>query len=145
MSRLAIPDVEGRWVLIASWSATALFTVTAVIGAIFYGWTRVPAAIVARGLFLVGIVIFLASFWRAIGRSREETVAVSTLFFLAGSPREVQLHLLGSLGVQVVVAVVTASMRLYTSLALGILVPIIGIGFSGMWAARYAAFPPRAS
>ena len=55
----------------------------------------------------------------------------------------VQFRLLGSLAVQVVVAVVTASIRLYSPLAFGFLVPVYGLGMCGLWGARYGTFDPR--
>jgi hypothetical protein len=48
-----------------------------------------------------------------------------------------------ALAIQVVVAVTTASIRPFTTLAFGILVPMFGIGMNGLWAARHGRFGPR--
>ncbi len=51
--------------------------------------------------------------------------------------------MLTALGVQIGVALVTASIRVFTSLAFGILVPVWGLGLLGLWCARYGEFEPR--
>ena len=58
--------------------------------------------------------------------------------------------MLGTLLVQVVIAVTTTFARLDgpdgnpgSSLALGFLVPMLGFGLNGLWAAYHASFPPR--
>jgi len=38
---------------------------------------------------------------------------------------------------------VTASVRPFTGLAFGILVPTYGLGLVGLWAVRLGEFPPR--
>ena len=57
--------------------------------------------------------------------------------------KDVQVRMLVPLAIQVVVALLTASIRLYTPLAFGILVPMWGLGLAGLWGARYGTFPPR--
>jgi hypothetical protein len=66
------------------------------------------------------------------------------LFFLAGSaPRRAQLLLLGSFAVQVATSLIAATVRIYTPVAFGLLVPMFGIGLAGLWGATYGEFPPR--
>ncbi|MGD9797425.1 MAG: hypothetical protein AB7V15_04850 [Acidimicrobiia bacterium] len=80
----------------------------------------------------------------AAARSRRDAVDLAGLFFLTRSaPREVRLRLLGPLAVQVVVGLGTASVRPFTPLAFGVLVPVYGLGLCGLWAARAGRFPPR--
>jgi hypothetical protein len=55
----------------------------------------------------------------------------------------VRAALLGSLAVEVVVALATAAARPYTSVASGILVPVYGLALCGLWAARHGRFAPR--
>ncbi|MDQ6927961.1 MAG: hypothetical protein M3159_04775 [Actinomycetota bacterium] len=127
----------------ASWWGTAVFTVTAV-GADLYTAVEAPAFVVAVVLFFAGCAAFIAAYFRAVGRSRADLIAVTSLFFLSGSaPAPVRRSLLGSFAVQVVVAFATAIARPYTSLAAGTLVPVYGIALCGLWAARYGTFPPR--
>ncbi len=128
----------------ASWIGTALFTVTAIAAAIDPDLFAGVALAVSLVLFLVGCVIFFAAFLYAVGRSREVEIGIGGLYFLAGTaPRPVQLHLLGSLGTEVVVAFATASARPFTSLAFGMLVPVYGLGLCGLWGARHGTFAPR--
>jgi hypothetical protein len=128
----------------ASWAGTALFAVTSV-GAAASPSLKWPAFVVAMALFVVGTALFIAALVIAAGRSRREEIGMGGLFFLQDSaPRKMQLHLLGSLISQVVVAFATAAARPYTSLAFGILVPVYGLGIAGLWAARHGTFAPRA-
>jgi hypothetical protein len=55
----------------------------------------------------------------------------------------VRTNLLGALAAQVAVAVLTASVRPYTTLAFGTLVPVYGLGLCGLWAARHGSFGSR--
>lgn len=136
--------MSGDRIVQASWLGTAAFTVAATAATVAPDALAVPVAVFDVFLFVVGTVAFLAAFGRAVGRSRHEVLSVAGIFLLAGSaPRPMQWRLLGALGVQVVVAVVTASIRLYTSLAFGMLVPMYGLGLAGLWAARHGSFPPR--
>ena len=81
----------------------------------------------------------------AVSRSRTDRIEIASLFFLAGgtAPRSVQVQLLGAFALQVVVALVSSSIRLYTSVAFGILVPMLGLGLTGLWGATHGRFPPR--
>jgi hypothetical protein len=84
-------------------------------------------------------------------RSREDAIGMGGLFFLAGTaPTRVQRHLLGSFALQFVVALATASLGFATIpadspnvLAVGVFVPMYGLGCAGLWAARYGRFGPR--
>ncbi|MBA3655109.1 MAG: hypothetical protein H0W70_13065, partial [Actinobacteria bacterium] len=99
---------------------------------------------VAVAMFVVGTGVFVAALIIAAGRSRQAEIGMGGLFFLQGSaPRQTQVHLLGSVAVEVVVALATAAARPYTSLAFGILAPMYGLGLAGLWAARNGTFAPR--
>ncbi len=147
------PPPAGAALRRASWLGTAVFSVTA--GAATFvlgldpdgsvsGVLENVAFAVAVLLFLAGCVVFLAAYVGGIARSRTDEVAVTTLFFLAGGvATEVRRSLLGSLGVQVVVALGTAIAQPYTSLAAGALVPMYGLGLCGLWSARHGTFPSR--
>jgi hypothetical protein len=97
-------------------------------------------------LFVVGMVAFLVAYARAIGRSRTEQVEILGVYFLGGgaAPPPVRRALLSDFAVQVVVAVVTASIRPYTAVAFGVLVPMLGLGLAGLWGATHGAFGARA-
>jgi hypothetical protein len=100
--------------------------------------------VVSLVLFVVGTGAFLVGYAKAIGRSRYEAIGMGGLFFLAGSaPRRVQVLLLGSSAVEVVVSLVTATVRIYTPVAFGLLTPMFGLGLAGLWGATYGEFSPR--
>jgi hypothetical protein len=122
---------------------TAVFTVVAV-AAVLAPVVELALVIVSVGLFAVGVVTFLVAFARAVERSRYEAIGMGGLFFLVGSaPGAVQLRLLGALAVEVVVAFAAASIRIYTPVAFGLLVPMYGLGLAGLWGATYGTFGPR--
>ena len=131
----------------ASWAGTAVFVVTAVAAAASDdGPARAVALVTALGLFALGTVAFLAAYAVAVGRSREDAIGIGGLYFLAGkgtAPPAMKRALLGSLAVQTVVALATATARPYSSLAFGILVPMYGIGLTGLWGARNGTFERR--
>ena len=127
----------------ATWYGTAGFAATAVAAAVEDALDPV-ALVVDAVLFAAGCVAFGAAYLRAVNRSRVDAIALTSLFFLAGSaPPDVRRSLLGALAVQVVAALGTAIARPYTILAAGTLVPLYGLGLCGLWAARHGTFPPR--
>jgi hypothetical protein len=104
----------------------------------------VVAVVVDLVLFALGCVAFALALLRAAARSRTDELTLPGLFWLTGAaPTEVRRLLLGSFGVEVVVALATASARPFTGLAFGILVPVYGLGLTGLWGARAGTFPPR--
>jgi hypothetical protein len=136
----------GRRIITASWVGTAVFTVTALAATIKPDDVfESPAIVVALVLFAIGTVLFLAAYAKAVSRSRFDNISVVGVYFLAGcAPRPVQVRLLGSLAVEVAVAVATASIRPFTSLAYGILVPMFGLACCGLWGAYHGTYPRRA-
>lgn len=136
-------DLEGVRIVRASIVGTALFVVTALIGTIDVD-LAVVTVVVSLALFAVGAAVFLVAYVKAIARSRYDTIGMGGLFFLAGTaPRRVQVLLLGCLAVEIVVSLVAASVRIYTPVAFGLLVPMYGLGLAGLWGATYGTFPPR--
>lgn len=136
----------GRRLLDLDTWATVAFVAAAGAAAVFPDPLARPVAVFDGLLFLVGCGAFLAAYGRAIGRSRTDELSVAGVFFLAGgaAPAEVRRHFMRLLAVQVAIAVVTASLRPYTPLAFGVLVPVLGLGLAGLWGARHGTFPPRA-
>ncbi len=140
----ALPASAVSWVRF-SWLTTALFGITAV-GAV---WgpdaLEILALVVALGLFGVGAILFMWAFFLSADRSRLEEVAVVEVYFLAGkvAPGVVKLHFFGALMAQIVIGVTTASIRPFTSLAFGILVPVLGLGVTGRWSAEHADYRTR--
>jgi len=141
MHEAGTPGLLGR----LDWIATSIFAATAVLAAALLGPCRYVAGVVAGVLFVAGIGLFVWSYALAVQRSRTHEMGVGGLYFLAGStaPGPVKRQLNGALAAQLVVGLATAGWRPYTSLALGTLVPMFGIGVNGLWSARHGQFGPR--
>jgi hypothetical protein len=138
---------------------TVLFTVSAVLAAVvFDGPAKVQGVVVDLALFAIGVAAFLWGYWVAVQRSRQDELSVAELYFLLGAaiPRDVKRTMNLCLLVQTVVAVATAMTRLTTpsdtassgssagsTLAFGVLVPMLGLGLNGLWAAVHGNFGPR--
>jgi hypothetical protein len=138
----SVPD--DRIVRFDLW-ATAAFTVVQVLAVALPDTFSVVSVPVSLALFLVGSVAFLWGFAVAIGRSQYEVVTLGGLFFLGEdtAPAEVRRALRVLLAVQVVVAVAAASVRPFSELAFGILVPMLGLGLITLWAARHGEFAAK--
>lgn len=128
-----------------TWAATALFALTAIAAALVEA-ARPVATAVALVLFVIGTAAFLWSYAIAVNRSRTDAIGIGGLFFLAGetAPPAIRRSMMASLCVQILVALATASARPFTSLAFGILVPVVGLGLAGLWGAKYGTYRPRA-
>lgn len=131
---------------------TAVFVVTAAFAAIvFNDPARIVGVAVALTLFGVGVFAFLIGYFVAVGRSRTQEIAVAELYLLTGKalPAGPKRALLWMLGVQVVTALGTALARPNTdgkagsTLAFGVLVPMLGLGLNGLASARHGTFGPR--
>ena len=139
-------DEPGSGLVLLAWAGTGVFAAAATIATLLPDEAARPAAVVDGVLFAVGVVAFLWAYGIAVGRSRTDAIGIGGLFFLSGSaPKDVRVRLLAALGVQIVIAGVSASIRPYTAVAFGILVPMFGLGLTGLWGARHGRFPPRDS
>lgn len=135
-------------------AATALFTAV-VVPAVFIDarWSDAATIAVCMALFAVGMFGFLASFPTAFERSRRDEIGAANLYLLTGkiTPKDVKRKMLGALAVQVIVAVAVASIGVakqenaqrLNPMAFAVLVPMLGFGLNGLWAARYGTFGPR--
>lgn len=136
--------IQGRRIITASRAGTAVFTVTATAAVVDKDAFGLANVVVSLILFAIGCVVFLWAFGVAVNRSRTDAIGIGGLYFLQGSaPRRVQVALLVPLAVQVAVALVSAGLRPFSSLAFGVLVPMFGLGQAGLWGARYGWFGPR--
>jgi hypothetical protein len=142
----------GDVIVLADVVGTFAFTVTAVTAAVVFSTaSQWVGAITAMALFAVGVFAFIWSFFNAVQRSREEQISVTQVYLLLGSPTppRVRWIMLSMLIVQTVVGLATAIARSEaedgspgTSLAVGVLVPMFGIGLNGLWCAFHGVFPP---
>jgi len=144
--------VKGSSVLRVNEVLTALFVTSAILAVIvFQNPWKFIAAFIAVSCFVVGVVVFLWGYWTAVQRSRYDNIAVASMYFLTDNcaPTSLARRMNILLGVQVVVSVATALMRSSTdgkpgsTLAFGILVPVLGLGMNGLWAALHGEFSPR--
>jgi len=143
----------GDLIVLANAVGTLAFAVTAVTAAVSFSTpSQWVGAITAMSLFAIGVFVFLWSFWNVVQRSRTEQIGVTQVYLLIGppTPRRVRRLMLGLLAIQCVVAMATALARSEgpdgspgSSLAVGILVPMFGLGLNGMWTAYHGVFPLR--
>lgn len=132
---------------------TAVFACTAsYAAAIFTTSAQWVGAATAMVLFTVGVVAFLWAYWSAVQRSRTADISVTQLFLLLGEviPSPIRRIMNSLLATQVTVAIVTTLARPDgphggpgSSLAVGFLVPMLGFGLNGLWAANNGTFTTR--
>jgi hypothetical protein len=103
-------------------------------------------------LFTVGVFAFIWSYWNAVQRSRTDEISVTQLYLLMGDaiPAPVRRTMNLTLLMQAAVAVSTTLARPNgpdgnpgSSLAVGFLVPMLGFGLNGLWAAFHGNFATR--
>lgn len=135
---------EGQAIINVSFAGTGALLVAALVGMAspesFGGFT----AAVSGVLFAVGVVAFLWGYATGVVRSRDDAVSLGGLFFLSGTaPKQVRFRLRAAFVAQILIAVVAAAVRPYTSVAFVVLAPLLGLGLLAMWGARYGTFPAR--
>lgn len=151
----------GHLVVRANMVATGIFVVSALLAAmIFDGAAKVQGVVVALVLFSAGVVAFIWGYWTAVQRSRTHEISVAELYLLLGAatPPRVKTIMNGCLLAQTTIALVTALSRSSTpsagveggsspgsTLAFGVLVPLLGLGLNGLWAATHGDFPSRST
>lgn len=145
-------NMKGAAIIRVNAIFTVLFLVTASLAVAYFEqpWKTI-AVVVCLASFSIGVVAFLWGYWSAVQRSREDNISVAAMYFLIDkcAPSSVARRMNGLLTIQVVAALVTAGLRSSTdgkrgsTLAFGILVPMLGLGLNGLWAAFYGQFAPR--
>lgn len=150
---------SGLWIINTNIAGSILFALSAVVAAlVFEGISKVQGVVVALILFSGGVVAFIWGYWTAVQRSRTHEMSVAELYFLLGSaiPRRAKWVMNSCLLAQTTIALVTALARGSTpdpgvdggsspgsTLAFGVLVPLLGLGLNGLWASTHGDFPPR--
>lgn len=132
---------------------TAAFALTAsYAAAVFSTTSQWVGAVTAMVLFMIGVFTFLWSYWNAVQRSRHDEISVTQLYLLMGSaiPAQVRRTMNLTLIVQFATAISTTLARPDgpdgnpgSSLAVGFLVPMLGFGLNGLWAAFHGNFSTR--
>jgi hypothetical protein len=149
-----VPEqARGDLIIRADIALTGVFAVTAAYAAtVFDTAAQWVGAATAMVLFAIGVFAFLWSYWTAVQRSRTHEIAVTQLYLLLGPavPAPVKRIMLGALVAQFAIALATTLARPEgpngspgSSLAVGFLVPMLGFGLNGLWAASHAAFAVR--
>ena len=104
-------------------------------------------------LFAVGVFAFLWSYCNAVQRSRTDEIAVAGLYLLLGPPTPARVRRTCSACSRPSSpspwsrrspALDGPDGNPGSSLALGFLVPMLGFGLNGLWAAYHGDFPSRA-
>lgn len=133
---------------------TGVFVVVLLVGVLLHDDRPGQAVVIATSmvLFAAGAASCLWAYTSALERSRAEEIGVANIFLLTGrtAPRTVKRAMSSLLALQVVAAVVAASVgaaRLsgdeLNALAFGVLVPMFGLGMNGLYASRHGSFGPR--
>ena len=137
-------EEQGPAIINLSWVGTAVYAAFAIGGTVVPDWFALPTAAVSGGLFVIGCVVFLWAYAIAVSRSRTDAIGIGGLYFLADSaPRVPRFRLRVSFAIEIVAAIVSSSIRPFTPMAFGFLVPVFGLGMMGLWGARYGVFEPR--
>jgi hypothetical protein len=134
-------ELPRRRTIAWSWGTTALFAAVTIPVALGATALEGVAIAVSLALFAASLAVWAYAFGLAVVRTtRGDDVTVPALFFLSAgtAPRAVRRHLLASLAVSVVVAIVTVKANPFSAL-----VPMLALGLPGLWAARHGTFPPR--
>jgi len=148
-------EVVVKLISIPGWNSllTTLFVVTATLSAVVFEQPfRTLAVVVSLMCFSIGVVTFLLGYWSAVQRSRRDVIGVAALFFLLGdvADKRTKRQMDTCFALQCVVALATALARPETdgkpgsTLAFGILVPMLGLGLNGLWGSKHGHFDARA-
>jgi hypothetical protein len=132
--------VAGRAIVVTSWVTVAVFAVIVIPDALGVHAFDDAAVVLSLVFFLGSLPIWFYAYALGVTRTaRGDDVTVSGLFFLTGSaPTDVRRHLLGALAVCIVIVVGTAAENPFS-----VLVPMLPLGFAGLWGARHGTYAPR--
>ena len=132
--------MPGSRIIVAAWGSVVLFALVAIPDLLGLDAFDDAAVGVSAVLFLVSLPIWIYAFFLAVVRTgRGDDIAVSSLFFLAGSaPSTVRKQLMYAFAASVVLAAITCWAN-----PAAVLVPMLPLGLAGLWGARYGTFPAR--
>ncbi len=130
----------GRRIIRWSWISNALFLAGSLPLTLGAHGTDTLAAGVCLALFGASLVVWVWAFAIAASRSSQgDDIAVGSLFLVEGNidrPARKTLYL--SFAASLVITAVAAGSNPFA-----VLVPMLSLGFVGLWGARYGTFPLR--
>jgi len=139
------PDIGTDALSKLSVNATVLFAVLSLATYLAAGRLDLAFAVVCSLLFVAGTLLLGLGLWNGIQRSRREEVTLTGLLSVDKShvPVSTRNKLWLAIGAQTAIAMLFAALRPFTEQAFGLLVPMVGLGFAGLWGSRFAKFHPR--
>ncbi len=130
----------GRQIIRASWISNLLFLAGSLPAILDVANGSGIAAVVCLALFAVSLAIWVWAFAIALSRnSQGDDIAVGSLFLVEGNvDRTARRALYWSFTVSLVITGFAAGSNPFA-----VLVPMLSLGFVGLWGARHGAFPAR--
>jgi hypothetical protein len=135
-----VEPTPGKRIIVASWVSNAIFLAGSLPLALDVGDTGRLAAAVCLILFAASLGVWIWAFAVAVTRSSQgDDIAVGSLFLVEGSvDRAARRQLYLSFALSLVITVAAAASNPFA-----VLVPMLSLGFVGLWGARYGRFPLR--
>ena len=147
MSKPDIKNINGTSdpIVRASLLSTAAFGALSLATYLLDGSLDRTFSVVCAVLFVAGTLLLGLGMWNGIQRSRIEEVTLTGLLSVDKShvPGSIRNALWLSIVLQVALSLLFASLRPFTEQAFGLLVPMVGLGFAGLWGSRFAEFHAR--
>jgi hypothetical protein len=134
----------GRRIIVAAWATDAVFLVGSLPAILDLDGGSGVAAAVSLALFALSLVVWIWAFAVAVARSGQgDDIAVGSLFLVEGQPagapsRPARRTLYLAFAVGLAITAVAAPSNPFA-----VLVPMLGLGYVGLWGARYGRFPRR--
>lgn len=135
-----ISPAPGRRIVVASWVSNLVFALGAIPALVGMSAGNGISAGVCLTLFGVSLAVWVWAFAIAVTRSsRGDDIAVGSLFLVEGDvDRPARRQLYGSFGLSLVITAISAGSNPFA-----VLVPMLSLGFVGLWGARHARYPMR--
>lgn len=143
--RVSLPamdaELPGRRIVVVSWVSNAVFLAGSVPAVVGRGGGSGVSAGVCLALFAASLVVWIWAFAVAASRSSQgDDIAVGSLFLVEGKvDRLARRSLYLSFALSLVITAAAAGSNPFA-----VLVPMLSLGFVGLWGARYGVYPHRA-
>ncbi|MFT7599570.1 MAG: hypothetical protein ACI8TP_002505 [Acidimicrobiales bacterium] len=127
-------------------AVTAIHLAASVLGLQDTSTALAISGVVNVALFGVGIILFVAAFLVAAGRSRTEDLWFGGVFFLTGdvAPTNHRVVLLACVATQTIVGLAVAGLAPFTAAAFAVLVPLLGLAILAWYGSRFGRFSVKA-